>query len=264
MLTIETVLTAQEARNDHALRHSLVLVIDVLRATTTMATALHNGAHRIIPVGNLEAAISLAREIPTDTERKATLLCGERGGIKPSGFDLGNSPREYTREKIQHKTLILTTTNGTQALERTRHAALQLGVGFVNMRAVIEYALHYIRIPKLHSTPIHRLLIVCAGTEGVPSLEDTLCAGACIDALLAEDPSFQPDAPSFSAFKQYASLESEAALRHALDQTPHAQYLTTLGFAPDIAIAAERDSVRVVPRVYHDEEYDVVKAAPPL
>jgi 2-phosphosulfolactate phosphatase len=264
MFTIETVLTAQEARNDHALRHSLVLVIDVLRATTTMAYALQHGAHRIIPIGNVDAARELAREIIHDTERKSTLLCGERGGVKPEGFDLGNSPREYTREKMQHKTLVFTTTNGTQALERTRHAALQLCVGFVNIRAVIDYTLQYMRTPKLHSTPLHRILIVCAGTEGVPSLEDTLCAGACIDALLADDPSFRPDENSFSAFKTYASFESEIALRHALHQTPHALYLTSLGFAADISIAAERDSVPVVPRVYHDEEYAVVRSALPL
>jgi 2-phosphosulfolactate phosphatase len=263
MLTIETVLTAQEVRNDHALRHSLVLVIDVLRATTTMATALQNGAHRIIPIGNLDAARELVWGISHD-ERKATLLCGERGGIKPDGFDLGNSPLEYTREKVHPKTLILTTTNGTQALERSRHAALQLCVSFVNLRAVVDYALQYIRTPKLHSTPLQRILIVCAGTEGAPSLEDTLCAGACIDALLADEPSLRPDETSFSAFKQYASFSSEAALRHALHQTPHALYLTSLGFAADIAVAAERDSVRVVPRVFHDEEFDVVRAALPL
>jgi 2-phosphosulfolactate phosphatase len=264
MLTVDTVLTAQEARNDHALRHSLVLVIDVLRATTTMATALQNGAHRIIPIGSLEAARELVRGITHEAERKITLLCGERGGIKPDGFDMGNSPLEYTREKIQHKTLVLTTTNGTHALERTRHATLQLCVGFVNLRAVVEYALQYIRTPKLHSTPLQRILIVCAGTEGAPSLEDTLCAGACIDALLADEPSLRPDTTSFSAFKQYASFASEAALRHALHQTPHALHLTTLGFASDIAVAAERDSVRVVPRVFHDEEFDIVRVAMPL
>jgi 2-phosphosulfolactate phosphatase len=254
MLTIETVLTAQEVRNDHVLRHSIVLVIDVLRATTTMCQALHNGAYRIIPVAALEAAreLALGRD---SAESAAYLLCGERGGLKPDGFDLGNSPLEYTKERVRHKTLIMTTTNGTLALERSRHAALQLVGGFVNIRATVEYLFRYLRTPKLQTTTIHRVLIVCAGTEGAPSLEDTLSAGAFVDALLAEEPSCSPDTTSFAAFKEYASFQSEAALHHALHQTPHALYLASLGFADDIAIAAKRDSMPLAAQIYHDEEF---------
>jgi 2-phosphosulfolactate phosphatase len=259
MLTIETVLTAQEVRNDHALRHSAVVVIDVLRATTTMCQALHNGAHRIIPVAALTAAQEIASG-QNDVERASYLLCGERGGIKPEGFNLGNSPLEYTKERIRHKTLVMTTTNGTLALERSRHAGLQLAVGFVNIRATVEYLFHYLRTPKLQTTPIHRILLVCAGTEGKPSLEDTLCAGAFVDALLVEEPSCKPDEVSFTAFKEYASFESEAALFHALYQSPHALYLTSLGFASDIAVAAGRDTLPVVPRVYHDEEFSYLRS----
>ncbi len=261
MLTIETVRTAQEARNDHALRHSIAIVIDVLRATTSISTALHNGARRIIPVAELEAAQELATQLRASIspeEARYVLLCGERHGIKPTGFDLGNSPLEYTASAVQHKTLVMTTTNGTQALERTRHAALQLAVGFTNLRANIEYLLHYLHTPKLHTTRISSIRLVCAGTEGAPSEEDTLCAGAFIDALLAEEPALQPDEYSFTAFKTYASLSDEAALHDALRTTPHALYLASLGFGRDVEAALQRDTTPSVARVYHDEDFSII------
>lgn len=258
MFVLETLLTAQDVRNDHALRHSVVIVIDVFRATTTMCHALQNGAYRIIPVTDLEVAQDIAAELKKENSSAQILLCGERGGIKPHGFDLGNSPLEYTSETVRHKTLVITTTNGTQALERSRHAALQLIGGFVNIRATVEYLLAVLRNPKLLPTPIHRILLVCAGTEGISSLEDTLCAGAFTDALLAEEPSLQLDEISFFAFKQYAAFDSEAALHHALHSTPHALTLTSLGFVSDIAVAADRDSISLAARIYHDEEFSYV------
>lgn len=263
MLKVETVLTADNARNDHALRHSIAVVIDVLRATTTMCRAFESGAHRIIPVASEEAARELAIGMKNtegaSMHAASVLLCGERKGVKPDGFDLGNSPHEYTRDRVRHKTLIFTTTNGTRALERTRNAALQLIVGFVNIRAVTEEIFRHLRTLKLQTTPIQRILLVCAGTEGAPSLEDTLCAGAMLDALLAEEPSLQPDETSFSAFKHYASFESEAALHHAIFQSPHGLYLSSLGFAADIVVAAERDTVRFAPHTAHDEEFSYLR-----
>jgi 2-phosphosulfolactate phosphatase len=261
MLTIETFRTAQEARNDHTLRHSVAIVIDVLRATTSISTALHNGARRIIPVAALTSAQELASQLRagvSQEEARYVLLCGERQGIKPTGFDLGNSPLEYTTTAVQHKTLILTTTNGTQALERTRHAALQLAVGFTNLRASVEYLLHYLHTPKLQPTRISSIRLVCAGTEGALSEEDTLCAGAFIDALLAEEPALQPDEHSFTAFKNYASLSDDSALHNALRTTPHALYLASLGFGRDVEAALQRDSTPAVARVYHEEDYSIL------
>ena len=151
------------------------VVLDILRATSSMITALANGAEQILPVATIEEALAAKAEHPE------ALLCGERHGRRITAtqtggteFDLGNSPREYTAEIVAGKTLISTTTNGTRAL-RACSGAREIWVGsFLNLEATID---------QLRLVKPERLVLVCSGTFEEAAMEDTLAAGAMADAV---------------------------------------------------------------------------------
>lgn len=144
-----------------------VLVIDVLRATTVMATAMAAGAKRIHTCRGVEEARRRAAR-----SRPPALLCGERGCRPIDGFDLGNSPRDYTPDTVGGRDLILTTTNGTQAIAAAAPARRLLAVSFLNARATLR------SIRDARQTHI-----ICAGTEGSVTAEDVLLAGMLVDRL---------------------------------------------------------------------------------
>jgi len=145
----------------------VAVVIDVLRATTTVTTALANGAAAVIPFADLEECRAHREKEPD------VLLGGEREGVRPPGYDLGNSPLEYTAERVFGRRIAYTTTNGTRALAACRGAEEVLLGALVNRRAIAE---------RLASGGRDATL-VCAGKNGRPNLEDTFCAGAIIDML---------------------------------------------------------------------------------
>src|ERR1700722_10394445 len=144
-----------------------VVVIDVLRATSTIVTALEHGAAGIVPVREADEAIVVMRRLG----RERSLLCGERDSRLIAGFDLDNSPASYTRERVAGKTLILTTTNGTRALlEAARGNSTVYCAALLNRAAIVE------RLVAAKGDAF----ILCAGNEGALSFEDTLCAGAIV------------------------------------------------------------------------------------
>ncbi len=161
------------------LRGGVAVVIDVLRASTMMVHALVAGCTEVRPCAEIDEARGLAALLPAGQ----ALLAGERHGVAIEGFDLGNSPGQCTPEVCQGKTLIITTTNGTRALLAAVDAELVLVGSFVNFAATTQRLLH-------QSRPIH---LVCAGTEGRISYEDTLLAGAFarhfkdLDHVMAND-----------------------------------------------------------------------------
>ena len=151
------------------------VVLDILRATSSMITALANGAEQILPVASIEEALAAKAEHPE------ALLCGERDGLRITAaqtggteFDLGNSPREYTAEMVAGKTLISTTTNGTRALRACANAEHTLIASFLNLTATAEH---------LRAMAPENLVLVCSGTYEEAALEDTLAAVAIADAL---------------------------------------------------------------------------------
>ena len=151
------------------------VVLDILRATSSMITALANGAEQILPVATIEEALAAKAEHPE------ALLCGERDGLRITAaqtggteFDLGNSPREYTAEAVAGKTLITTTTNGTRALRACAEAQQTLVASFLNLRATTD---------NLRARPPANLVIVCGGTREEAAFEDVLAAGAIAGAL---------------------------------------------------------------------------------
>jgi 2-phosphosulfolactate phosphatase len=151
------------------MRGGVAVVIDVLRATTTMIHALAAGCDAIMPCDEIEEARRIARSLPDDS----ALLAGERQGLPIDGFDLGNSPGDCTPDVCSGKTLVMTTTNGTRAILASLEADRILVAAFVNRKATFEAL-------KVEDRPIH---LVCAGTDGQISLEDSMFAGALAHEL---------------------------------------------------------------------------------
>lgn len=182
---IEVLFTPTEFRalRQRDLSAATCIVFDVLRATSTMVTALANGAAAILPVAEISEAIGLRCKHPD------ALLAGEREGCRVGKsltggieFDLGNSPREFTPQTIQGRTIICTTTNGTRALRACEGAKQVVVASFLNLEATTDFVKR--RQPR-------HLLLVCAGTGEGAALEDTLVAGALCDCLLAAVPSLE-------------------------------------------------------------------------
>lgn len=184
------------------------VVFDILRATSSMVTALANGAREIIPVAEIAEAVAWRQRDP------AVLLGGERQGLRITAavsggvdFDFGNSPREFTADRVRGRSLVVTTTNGTRALRSCQGAARVLASSFLNLRATAE-ALRPVVPP---------LAIVCSGTFEEAAYEDTLAAGALCDLLWSEYDGGHVSDGALMARRLYleASAELGAAVRSA-------------------------------------------------
>jgi len=149
------------------------IAIDVLRATTTMVTALAGGAEAVQVFSDLDKLINESESWPTEKRIRA----GERGGAKVAGFDMGNSPLDCSPEQVEGKRLFISTTNGTRSLERVQKAGAVMAGAFINRQAVVNYIL---------SEKPETVWIVGSGWEGSFSLEDTACAGAIAHSLVAQ------------------------------------------------------------------------------
>lgn len=218
-----------------ALAGGTAIVIDVLRATTTIVHALAAGCTDVRPCADLDEARKLADSMPAGK----VLLGGERGGVALPDFDLGNSPREYVAAKCKGVSVVLTTSNGTKTLTRAAEAERVLVAAFVNFSAVCEQLRHDAR-------PLH---IVCAGMEGVPALEDTLLAGAFVDFLCEEVDTRLND----SARLAWDCYENHGrVLAGALEISRGGQHLRSLGFEEDVRAAAEVDKFNLVPELRRD------------
>ncbi|MCA9053606.1 MAG: 2-phosphosulfolactate phosphatase [Planctomycetaceae bacterium] len=210
------------------------VIIDVLRASTTMIQALHSDAARILPCGSVEEATLLGAGIP----KAQVLFGGERHGKLIEGFDLDNSPRLYTSERVGGKTVIFTTTNGTRALLRAEQAASICIGAFVNLSAVEGYL-------RGQGGPIH---LVCAGTDGRLTAEDILFAGVLADRLVGDDSSDGCDVSTEMAidFARRNAGSAEEILK-TLRRSQGGKNLTALGMDADIVFAADSDRLPVVP-----------------
>ena len=165
------VLLIPEVLNSNQVNGRLVIVIDVLRASSTIVTAMHRGCKCFVPIFSVEEARNKsARLNDADAE---VLLCGERKGKKIKGFDLGNSPTEYTQETVKGKKIVFTTTNGVKTLEMVKAANQVIICSFLNLKAIQNYCLSF----------NGDVLIVCSGKEGRFSLEDAVCAGMLIESF---------------------------------------------------------------------------------
>jgi 2-phosphosulfolactate phosphatase len=176
-MKIEAILSPAElpALAGRDLRNTACVVFDVLRATSTFVTALHNGAKAVIPVAEISEALAIRQKQP------GVLLGGERDSVKiradqtgGGDFDLGNSPREYTPEKVRGKTVVSTTTNGTRALRACAGAQTVLAASFLNLTVTAQF---------IRQLQLVELLLMCAGTRENMADEDVLAAGALCELL---------------------------------------------------------------------------------
>jgi 2-phosphosulfolactate phosphatase len=210
-----------------------VAVIDVLRASSSIITALANGAEAVIPAESKEEALALRRRHP----EKEILLCGERNGLRIPGFDLANSPAEYSGAAVSGRVLVFASTNGSKLMVNTVRAKRPLFIaGFLNIGAVIA---------KIAASG-KDCLVACAGREGRYSLEDTVAAGM----LAAGIGRLKPKAAAFSDEARTAMI----LYRHFADDLAgmagdslHGRYLSGLGLEKDIRFCASVNRFDVVP-----------------
>jgi 2-phosphosulfolactate phosphatase len=227
-----------------ALRADCVAVIDVLRSTTVIAHALASGAREIVPVTQPEEAFALAARIG----RARAFLGGEAQSARIEGFDAGNSWNEYPRALVEGKSVILRTTNGTQALRAlapmTQRSAV-LCLSFANLTPTVE------RIAAAHSGSSVTLL--CCGQDGEFSLEDFLCAGAAVQALRSRLPLDRAGDAALAAEGLYASHAS--ALAELVATGNHARDLIAAGYASDVATCTQTDTCNVVAPLSHGPDH---------
>lgn len=208
-----------------------VALIDVIRATTTIAIALHNGCAGVIPVRALRGARAMALTLGDDG-----LLAGERGATKAPGFGLGNSPAEYARERVEGKTIVLTTSNGTRAFRAVDGAQALIAAAFVNASA----AARWLKRAGLD------VLILCAGQHGHFCLEDTVGSGMLIDRLLSlSDGSVELSDAATAARELFLTHQND--LLGMLQGCEWGRQITRKGFGADLEICARVDLTDVVP-----------------
>jgi 2-phosphosulfolactate phosphatase len=205
-------------------------VIDVLRATTTMVAALVAGVTAVYPVTDVGEAF--ARRDSLRASNVPALLGGERDGFRVEGFDLGNSPLEYEEGVIEGKTLVLSTSNGTVAIEAMSAVPTLLVAGFVNMNATAEFM----------GSNGGKMILCCGGKNGRMSREDAVCAGGIINTFLDKNPVL--DDPSAVALNLYELDKNDLA--GMLNRTEHGRYLASIGFEADLRIAGAVDAYPAV------------------
>lgn len=224
-----------------AVGNRVVAVIDVLRASTTVAVALANGARNIIPFESTEEAVSRSKSF----ERGEVRLAGERKMHPVPGFDFGNSPREFTREAVEGKTVLFSTTNGTAALVAVQGARDAVVASFVNFSAVLTLLRTALRGGE-------DVVLLCAGRERQFSLEDAACAGRFVRHLTRRQT--QEVTLNDAAL---AALQIERGYGDRLEKlfhdSAHGQALVAAGFEEDLHICAELDGYPVIP-IYHDRQ----------
>ena len=216
------------------------VLIDTLRATTTMTTLVRGGVAAIYACPSIEAARALAGRL------QGSRLCGEVEGERPEGFDFGNSPTEFAALDVAGWDVVQATTNGTPALRLAANARQTLACCLRNRGAVAA---------RLAGAPA--IAIVCGGEEGgtTASVEDTYTAGALVDRLCTHDPALQLNAGARLARRVFQAYGDSMA---AFQESPHAADLRTRGFAADLAYAAELDVERAVPRALVNAEGQVI------
>jgi 2-phosphosulfolactate phosphatase len=208
--------------------HPAYVVVDVLRASTTIVTALANGARAVVPAAEPAEAVAIAATMP----KSAVLLGGERGGTRIAGFDLDNSPRAYDASTVAGKTIVFTTTNGTRALLELGAIGEPVIVGaLVNANAVARAVL---------ASQADSAILVCAGQDGAFSLEDLLGAGAIASRLSVQASyTLEFDDMTAAAVRLFAACSAE--LFPVVRSAAHARTLERLGLSGDVDVCARLD-----------------------
>lgn len=204
---------------------SIVVIIDIFRATSSICYGIENGAEAIIPVSEVEECEAYREH--------GHLLAAERNGEVVTGFDFGNSPFSYTKEKVAGETIVLTTTNGTQALHLSRNAKRIVIGSFLNLSALCNWL----------KTQKENILLVCAGWKNNFNLEDTLFAGAVVEQL--KGTGLKLDDAAIAANDLYQTGKND--INQYLKKTSHSERLKKLGIEKDIEFCLQVDITTAIP-----------------
>lgn len=223
------------------IKDKVVVVIDMLRATTVITTALKNGAKKVIPMLTVEESFEVANKLKSCNEE--VILGGERRALKIDGFDCSNSPLEYTEEEVLNKTVILSTTNGTRALNLCESADLILIGSMINGLAVSK------KLVELDKD----IVFVNAGTNGEFSMDDYICAGYMIYNLLKEKNCEMSDIAKMAKYIYENNKDIVSFIKNAR----HFNVLTSLGLQGDLKYCCSKDLTDIVP-IFRDGKIDIL------
>ncbi len=237
-MNIDVVISAQHIKPEK-FKDRIVVVIDVLRATSVMVTALNNGCDKIIPVKEIEEAIDIASK-----DRNKYLLGGERGGIKIDKFDFSNSPLDYIEDIVKGKSLIMTTTNGTRAIKNSEEAEKIFIGALINGRVVAE------KLAKLNKD----VTFVNAGTDGEFSMDDFITSGYIINCLrdIMKNHCTLTDIAKTS---EYVYINNPSIISFVKDAL-HYKRMKDLRYNEDLRYCLSKDLINIVPE-YKDGEIKI-------
>lgn len=230
-MLIDVLVTPQLSNNRDQVNKRIV-VLDILRATSTIVKALHNGATEVIPVQESDEALSLVKSIG----RNICLLGGERKGYKIEGFDLGNSPLEYTKETVEGKKIIFCTTNGTKAIKAVQGGTEVLIGSYLNMDCLVDYL----------KESNQDITLVCSGQDGNLCLEDLACAGMIVLKVSETTPADLTDAAKVALF--IAKQQARTSLKKFIGNTEHGLSLKAIGMGEDIKACTALNSAPILPK----------------
>ncbi len=213
------------------LRETIVVVIDVFRATSTIAAMLHNGAKEVIPTDSVPKCIEIGQRMA------GSITAGERDGKVAEGLQHGNSPLEYPQEFIHGKTVVLTTTNGTRLLHMCQDAEQIITGSFLNLKAVCDYLL----------TKNKNVLLACASWKDKYNLEDSLFAGAVVEAIGSQ---FEMNCDSARASKHLYQIAKQD-LYGFIQDSSHFLRLSRFGLEEDMRYCMQLNLHNVLP-IYRD------------
>ncbi len=211
--------------------NSIVVVIDILRATSSIVYGIDNGANAIIPVAQVEDCLKYAEH--------GYLLAAERNGQVVTGYSFGNSPFSYTKERVAGKTVVLTTTNATTALHMARAKARQVVIGsFLNLEALCSWL----------KSQMQDVLLLCAGWKDLANLEDTLFAGAVVKEVRSEFTEF--DDSCVIAEELYGLAEHD--LEAYMTKSSHSHRLAALNIGEDVKFCLQLNICQAIPVLVGD------------
>lgn len=231
-MKLDVIISADNIKEEY-LEDKIVVVIDMLRATSVIVTALANSAKEIFPILTVEEAFNKKEELLR--VEKEVLLGGERKAMKIDGFDFSNSPLEYTSEKVKGKTIILSTTNGTRAINLSLKAREILIGAIINAKAVTE------ELKKLNKD----VVFVNAGTNGEFSMDDFICSGYMISLLCEEG---NHDLSDIAKTAKYI-YGNNINLIDYIKEARHFNILKGLNLVKDLEYCCEKDIINIVPKV---------------
>ncbi len=216
--------------------YSLGIVVDILRATSSITVMFSRGANEVIPFRSIQSAKRFYESL---VDQENYYLCGEKGGLKPPFFHFGNSPSEFVKAEFSGKTILFATTNGTKAIYKASKLCDDVITGsFLNLTSSVGYII---------SKKIERILIVCAGNNGQPSVEDTLFAGAIVEKLINYNTTLSDSGIiSYSLWKEHGTKFIGS----------HAKKLEKLGFNQDIELCAQIDRFQNI--VFYDKKHNII------